>query len=56
MRGFCVARSTTMGNARASKCGAGNRSDLHAFLYSYSKNLSLIAELGRSIGNNKCDL
>ena len=23
MRGFCVARSTTMGNARASKCGTG---------------------------------
>ena len=30
--GFDVARSTTLGNAKASKCGTGDRL-VHAFLY-----------------------
>ena len=29
--GFCVARSTVMGNAKASKCGTGDGKDSHAF-------------------------
>ena len=29
--GFCVARSTEMGNAKASKCGTSNSTDSYAF-------------------------
>jgi len=29
--GFCVARSTVMGDARASVCGTSDRQDSHAF-------------------------
>ena len=33
--GFCVARSTEMGNAKASSSGTGNGKDSHAFFYMY---------------------
>ena len=36
--GFCVARSTEMGNAKASKCGTGGGKDSHAFCV-YDKEL-----------------
>jgi hypothetical protein len=32
--GFCVARSTMVGNAKASECGTGNSTDSHAFFMS----------------------
>lgn len=35
--GFCVARSTEMGNAKASECGTGDGKDSHAFCVSEVK-------------------
>lgn len=38
--GFCVARSTEMGNAKASECGTGDGKDSHAF-FVYDEKLML---------------
>ena len=37
--GFCVARSTIPGNAKASECGTGDGQSSHAFAYIYANTL-----------------
>lgn len=54
--GFCVARSATSGNARASGRGMGNGTDSHAFSFYVRRQLKLLfknTESGESAGRKQ---